>query len=61
MAGSVLAFWNSRYLLKNWVQNWIGNKPKFIGLNLALSHNSRKLVALLRLSPGVPYYILNCI
>ena len=57
--GSLLSFWNSRYLFRDCVQNLINNKPKLRAFSLALSKNSIKLVALLRISHLMPYHILN--
>ena len=59
MIGVVLAFLNGRYLFRKWVQRWIESKPKLKALSLALTHNAKKLVFLLRASNITPYDPLN--
>lgn len=57
--GWLLAFWNARYLFKNWVQSCIEQRPKLKATSMALSYNAKKMVALLRIWAITPYYIFN--
>ena len=57
--GQALAFLNSRYLFKSCVQRWISKKPRLLALSLALSNNTKKLVALGRVSWITPYFVFN--
>ncbi|CAI2374213.1 unnamed protein product [Moneuplotes crassus] len=59
IVGSLISFWNSRYLFRNCVQGMIQSKPKLRAFSLALSNNSIKMVALLRISHAMPYHLLN--
>lgn len=59
MTGAFLAFLNGRYLFRRCIQNCIKTRPKVLALSEALSHNAKKLVALLRICTLNPYYIFN--
>ena len=58
--GSCLAFLNSRFLLKSWVdEHLIGRYPQLSAFSEVIRKNQFKVVLLLRLSPLVPYNVLN--
>jgi uncharacterized membrane protein YdjX (TVP38/TMEM64 family) len=63
LAGAVLgataAFLVARYLARAMVEERIARSPRFAAVNEAVAANGRKIVFLLRLSPVVPFNVLN--
>lgn len=58
--GQTLAFLLGRYLLQNWVNSFLASRVSdFEAVSSALSKEGWKLVLLLRLSPAMPYNVLN--
>jgi uncharacterized membrane protein YdjX (TVP38/TMEM64 family) len=57
--GASLAFLISRYLARQRVQAWLQRSPKFDAIDTAIAENGWKIVALLRLSPAVPFNVQN--
>jgi uncharacterized membrane protein YdjX (TVP38/TMEM64 family) len=57
--GSLLAFLNSRYLARPLAQRVVQRNASLKSLDEALPREGAKLVLLLRLSPLVPYTLLN--
>ena len=57
--GAVGAFLSGRFLARQWVERKFAARPLFQALNKAIEANSFKIVALSRLSPVLPYNILN--
>ena len=58
--GSCLAFLNSRFLLKSWVdESLVKRFPQLSAFNEVIRRNEFYVVFLLRLSPLVPYNALN--
>lgn len=53
------AFLLSRTALREWIQEKIARSPKTRALDRAVGRNSFKLILLLRLSPLVPFNVLN--
>lgn len=53
------AFLLSRTALRGWIQKKIARSPRTRALDRAVGHNSFKLILLLRLSPVIPYNLLN--
>ncbi len=53
------AFLLGRTLLRDWIQRKIARSPNAQALDRAVSHNSFKLILLLRLSPVIPFNVLN--
>ncbi len=53
------AFLLGRTVLRGWVQKKIARSPKTRALDRAIGRNSFKLILLLRLSPLVPFNLLN--
>ena len=57
--GVTLAFLSSRYLFRGFVEERLGEDPRFRAIDRAVDDRSFVLVLLLRLSPAVPYNVLN--
>jgi uncharacterized membrane protein YdjX (TVP38/TMEM64 family) len=60
-AGAVAAFLIGRYLLREWVQTLTKKYPLFEAIDLALEDKGFRIMALLRLSPIIPFNALNYI
>ena len=58
-AGSCLAFLVSRYLARSAVERKLEGKPKFAAIDRAVAAEGLKIVFLLRLTPAVPFNLLN--
>lgn len=57
--GATAAFLAGRYLARDWVAGKIEGHPKFASIDEAVAREGGKIVALLRLSPVVPFNVLN--
>lgn len=57
--GAAAAFLISRYLARSMVEKRLGHYPKFKAVDRAVSQGGWKIVALLRLSPAVPFNLQN--
>lgn len=58
--GQALAFLLARYLLRDWVESFIQQKwKKWKYIDAALENDGWKLVLIMRLSPIIPYNLLN--
>ncbi len=57
--GAAFAFLVSRYLARDAVARKFGRQPKFAAIDRAIGENGWKIVALLRLSPAVPFNLQN--
>jgi uncharacterized membrane protein YdjX (TVP38/TMEM64 family) len=57
--GSCLAFLVSRYLARSAVEKKLEGKPKFLAIDRAVEAEGLKIVFLLRLTPAVPFNLLN--
>jgi uncharacterized membrane protein YdjX (TVP38/TMEM64 family) len=57
--GETVSFLLGRFLLKKWVKELTADWPMWSALDAALSEDGWKLVALLRVSPVVPFSIIN--
>jgi uncharacterized membrane protein YdjX (TVP38/TMEM64 family) len=57
--GSSAAFLVARYLARGLVEQRIARSPRFAAVSDAVAANGRKIVFLLRLSPVVPFNVLN--
>lgn len=53
------AFLLGRTVLRGWIQKKIAHSPKMRALDRAIGKNSFKLIVLLRLSPVIPFNLLN--
>jgi uncharacterized membrane protein YdjX (TVP38/TMEM64 family) len=59
LIGESVAFLLGRFLLRGWVRALTAAWPTWRALEAALREDGWKLVALLRLSPAVPFSVLN--
>ncbi|KAF6253530.1 snare associated Golgi protein-domain-containing protein [Scenedesmus sp. NREL 46B-D3] len=59
VVGETVSFLLGRFLLKRWVKELTADWPMWTALDAALSEDGWKLVALLRVSPVVPFSIIN--
>lgn len=59
LLGTVLAFLAARYLARPWVERRVAEQPRFARLDEAVGEQGRKIVFLLRLSPVIPFNLLN--
>lgn len=57
--GMVTTFLVARYLLREWVSQWVETKPHWLALEDALEAQGWSLVLLLRVAPFVPCCVLN--
>jgi uncharacterized membrane protein YdjX (TVP38/TMEM64 family) len=57
--GSSAAFLVARYLARGLVEQRIARSPRFAAVSDAVAANGRRIVFLLRLSPVVPFNVLN--
>jgi uncharacterized membrane protein YdjX (TVP38/TMEM64 family) len=57
--GATAAFLVGRYVAREWIARKIEGNPKFKVIDEAVAREGWKIVALLRLSPVVPFNVLN--
>lgn len=57
--GAALAFLIARYLARARVQELAGKNPKFKAIDQAIGDGGWKIIALLRLSPAIPFNLSN--
>ena len=57
--GATLAFWLGRTVARDWVSKKISAYPKFAAIDKAVAKEGFKIVFLTRLSPLLPFNILN--
>jgi uncharacterized membrane protein YdjX (TVP38/TMEM64 family) len=57
--GSSLSFLIARYVARPWVERRIAASPSFAAIDKAIAAQGRRIVFLLRLSPVVPFNLLN--
>lgn len=60
-AGSIAAFLFGRYLFRNWVENISKRYQVFEAVDSALQNEGLKIMILLRLSPLIPFNVINYI
>jgi len=59
VAGSAAAFLVARYLARDAVERRIAANPKFAAIDRAIGSEGLKIAFLLRLSPAIPFTLLN--
>lgn len=59
MLGSTAAFLVARYLARAAVEKRIEGEPRFAAIDRAVGREGRKIVFLLRLTPAIPFNVLN--
>ena len=57
--GAALAFLIARYLLRRRVEDYVRRSPRLSAVDRAIGEQGWKIVALLRLSPAVPFTLQN--
>lgn len=57
--GAALAFLTGRYLARAWVEERVARSPRFASVDRAIGREGLRIVFLLRLSPVVPFNLLN--
>jgi uncharacterized membrane protein YdjX (TVP38/TMEM64 family) len=57
--GSTMAFFAARYLVRGYVQRYVDHHPRLAAIDRAVEVEGLRLVFLLRLSPIVPFILLN--
>lgn len=57
--GACIAFLLARYAARGMVQRWLEAYPRIVRLEAAVGHDGRRIVMLLRLSPVIPFSVIN--
>lgn len=57
--GATGAFLIARYLARDWVAARVQKDPRFAAIDSAIAEQGRRVVFLLRLSPVIPFNVLN--
>jgi len=57
--GATLAFLIARYAARHLVESLLASSPRLVAIDRAVELQGFRLVALLRMSPAVPYVLLN--
>lgn len=57
--GAILAFLLARYAARGSVERWLQRSPRMSLLGDAVGEHGRRIVALLRLSPVIPFSVIN--
>jgi uncharacterized membrane protein YdjX (TVP38/TMEM64 family) len=57
--GSAAAFLIARYFARSAVERRIAGNPQFAAIDRAIGREGRKIAFLLRLSPAIPFTLLN--
>lgn len=58
-AGASAAFWAGRTLARGWIEEKISRNPRFRAIDRAVGKHGFKIVLLTRLSPAIPFNLLN--
>jgi uncharacterized membrane protein YdjX (TVP38/TMEM64 family) len=59
VTGATCAFLGARSVLRNLVQRYVNRHPRLLAIDRAVEQEGARLVFLLRLSPAVPFVLLN--
>jgi uncharacterized membrane protein YdjX (TVP38/TMEM64 family) len=57
--GGVAAFWLARGLARPWIEPRLARSRRFTALDRTVAVEGRRIVAMLRLSPAIPFNVLN--
>ena len=57
--GAGIAFLLARYVARDMVERWLESYPRVASVRAAVVHRGRRIVALLRLSPVIPFSVIN--
>ena len=58
-SGATVAFLASRHLLRRYVRSYVEKRPRLAAIDRAVGQEGARLVFLVRLSPAVPFVLLN--
>jgi uncharacterized membrane protein YdjX (TVP38/TMEM64 family) len=59
VSGATCAFLGGRYVLRSPVERYVNRHPRLVAIDRAVESEGARLVFLLRLSPVVPFVLLN--
>ena len=59
VSGATCAFLGARSIFRNFVQRYVNRHPRLVAIDRAVEQEGARLVFLLRLSPAVPFVLLN--
>lgn len=59
VCGATCAFLGARSVLRGWVERYVRRHPRLVAIDRAVEAEGARLVLLLRLSPAVPFVLLN--
>lgn len=59
VVGSSLSFFAARYAARPWVEAWVRRDARFAAVDRAVAAEGARMVFLLRLTPLVPFTVLN--
>jgi uncharacterized membrane protein YdjX (TVP38/TMEM64 family) len=59
VTGATCAFLGSRSILRQYVERYVNRHPRMVAIDRAVEQEGARLVFLLRLSPAVPFVLLN--
>jgi uncharacterized membrane protein YdjX (TVP38/TMEM64 family) len=59
ISGATCAFLGARSVFRKYVQRYVNRHPRLIAIDRAVEQEGARLVFLLRLSPAVPFVLLN--
>ena len=59
VSGATCSFLAARSILRGFVQRYVNRHPRLVAIDRAVEHEGARLVFLLRLSPAVPFVLLN--
>jgi uncharacterized membrane protein YdjX (TVP38/TMEM64 family) len=57
--GAMAAFLISRHLVRGRIRQWLAQRPKYRAVDRAVAEEGWKIVGLLRISPLIPYNLMN--
>jgi uncharacterized membrane protein YdjX (TVP38/TMEM64 family) len=57
--GAALSFLISRYAFREWITRRLATHPRFAAVDRAIGRDGARIVLLLRLSPVIPFNVLN--
>lgn len=59
--GAMLAFLLARYAARGTVERWLERNPRTAAIGAAVGEHGRRIAALLRLSPVIPFSVINVV
>ena len=59
--GAIVAFLVARYAARGTVERWLNRNPRMAAVGAAVGEHGRRIVTLLRLSPVIPFSVINVV